>query len=96
MPARRRPRNRRITKIREEPHRTVFFDTLTTARTATIASEGGLTIERANAMRRSVRETVAFYGDRVDFESLSFELETVTAQFASHPKHLVRLDDRIA
>jgi hypothetical protein len=69
---------------------------LARARVRSVASEAGISLDRAGEVRQSARDAVAFYQDRVDFDALALEFEINTEHLLSLARQIQRLDERIA
>ena len=61
-----------------------------------VAKEAGITLDRASEIRDCVRDAVAFYQDRVDFDALALEFEINTEHLNALARQIRRLDERIA
>lgn len=68
---------------------------LASAHALTIASEGGMSRERARDLRQCARDAVAFYGERVDYALLALEIDVGLTLHASLQQQLARLDETI-
>jgi len=69
---------------------------LARAQVRSVAAEAGIEFDRAREVRQSARDAIAFYQDRVDFDTLAFETEINTDHLLSLARQIERLDARIA
>lgn len=69
---------------------------LARAQVRSVASEAGISLDRASEVRDRARDAVAFYRDRIDYDALALEFAINTEHLHALARQIQRLDERIA